>query len=52
MFESRLVTMANFDIEAPSATIFRPRRPSQFASTARFMMPHSHIRYWSMPPSL
>ena len=32
------------DIEAPSATIFRPRRPSQFASTARFMMPHSHIR--------
>src|SRR5919204_199834 len=31
--------MANFDMEAPSATILRPRRPSQFASTARFMKP-------------
>ena len=44
--------MANFDIEAPSATILRRRSPLHSASTARFMMPHSHMRYWSMPPSL
>src|SRR6267154_2147808 len=44
--------MANFDMEAPRATILRPRRPCVLASTARFMIPHSHMRYWSMPPSL
>jgi len=36
--------MANFDMEAPSATILRPRSPSVLASTARFMIPHSHMR--------
>ena len=36
--------MANFDMEAPSATILRPRSPWALASTARFMMPHSHMR--------
>ena len=42
--ESPATTMANDDMEAPSATIFRLRRPSLSASTARFMIPHSHMR--------
>ena len=50
--ESGATTMAKDDIDAPSATILRRRKPSVSASTARFMMPHSHMRYWSMPPSL
>ena len=52
MSESGLTAMANRDIEAPSATILRLRSPAASASTARFMMPHSHMRNWSIAPSL
>ena len=45
MSKFAIVTTRDSDVDAPSATILRRRRPSHSASTARFMMPHSHIRY-------
>ncbi len=43
--------MAKLDIAEPSATILAGRRLfSWIVSTARFMMPHSHMRNWSHWP--
>ena len=52
MLLSGLVTMANLDMAAPSATILAGRWSEPSPSTARFITPHSHNRNWSMPPLL